>query len=609
MLAYIIQMLLCAALLYGYYHLFLRNERFHQYNRYYLLSVMVLSLTLPLLNIPLYFTGKDTENILIQSLGAISVLKAEPVIVVSSKPSVPVITVDTILYIFYVAISLFLFIKIVMAIRKIYKLRAAHQTELIDDIEFIATNHPETPFSFFKWLFWNNNIPLNSDKGQQVFRHELYHIQKRHSWDLLFTELVLALCWFNPFYYFIRSEIKVIQEFLADKYATNEENTSVYAELLLMQAFGTYDQKLVNPFFHNQLKRRITMLTSSKKPAYQYLRKLMVLPVVAVAIMLFAFTYKKEIKGVKLAVENKIATLDKIIMPQQEPLKVYEKIKADIKDTVPGKKKIEPKKTIISPDEEVETNSLNEVVVVAFSDELVKDKSEPEVYTKVEISASYPGGNNSWREFLERNLRAEVPVINGAKPGRYHVFIQFIVNREGYVSNIKSLSKVGYGMEEEAMRVIQKSGKWMPAIFNGREVISYKKQPIVFQVLPKKITSGSLDESKKPDPEPEIFTKTEIEASYPGGAAEWKNFLEKNLKTEIPLEQKASVGNYTAIIQFVVNREGNVSDIRPITRHGYGMEEEAMRMIKISGKWKPAIQNGRAVKAYTKQQITFKITG
>lgn len=113
-------------------------------------------------------------------------------------------------------------------------------------------------------------------------------------------------------------------------------------------------------------------------------------------------------------------------------------------------------------------------------------KPEPEdraPFVKVEIDAKYPGGTTAWRNFLERNLRGETPVDNGASYGIYTVIIQFVVDKNGNVSDAKPLTNFGFGMEAEAIRVIKKSGKWLPAIQNGAEVKAYRKQPIIFQVL------------------------------------------------------------------------------------------------------------------------------
>lgn len=104
---------------------------------------------------------------------------------------------------------------------------------------------------------------------------------------------------------------------------------------------------------------------------------------------------------------------------------------------------------------------------------------EPEVFTKVEVDPKYPG---NWRSFLERNLDGQVAVDNGASPGTYIVIIQFIVDVDGNVSDVKALTNVGNGMEQEAMRVVKKSGKWNPALQNGREVKAYHKLPITFTV-------------------------------------------------------------------------------------------------------------------------------
>jgi protein TonB len=106
-------------------------------------------------------------------------------------------------------------------------------------------------------------------------------------------------------------------------------------------------------------------------------------------------------------------------------------------------------------------------------------EDENKVFTKVEIEASFAG---DWQKFLQRNLNADVAVNAGAPPGTYQVIIQFIVDKEGKVSDVKSLTNHGYGMEEEAMRAIKKAPKWNPAVQNGRQVKAYRKQPITFIV-------------------------------------------------------------------------------------------------------------------------------
>jgi protein TonB len=116
-------------------------------------------------------------------------------------------------------------------------------------------------------------------------------------------------------------------------------------------------------------------------------------------------------------------------------------------------------------------------------------------------------------------------------------------------------------------------------------------------------------EEKKEDDENKIFDKVEIEAAFPGGDSKWRQYLERNLNANVPVDNNAPEGTYTTVVQFVVDKEGNISDVRAMTNHGYGMEDEAMRVIKKGPKWTPAVQNGRQVKAYRKQPITFQVQG
>ena len=105
----------------------------------------------------------------------------------------------------------------------------------------------------------------------------------------------------------------------------------------------------------------------------------------------------------------------------------------------------------------------------------------------------------------------------------------------------------------------------------------------------------------------QTFTKVEVEADFPGGMGAWRKYLERNLSGDVASSGGAPAASYTVIVQFIVDKEGNVSDVKAQSSHGYGLEEEAVRVVKKSGKWKPAIQNGREVKAYRKQPITFVV--
>lgn len=99
----------------------------------------------------------------------------------------------------------------------------------------------------------------------------------------------------------------------------------------------------------------------------------------------------------------------------------------------------------------------------------------------------------------------------------------------------------------------------------------------------------------------------EQEAEFNGGNEGWRNHIIKNLNPNVPVKKKAPEGTYKVIVRFIVSTDGSLSDISTETNFGYGMEEEATRVIKKSPKWKPAIQYDKPVKAYRRQPITFVV--
>ncbi len=103
-------------------------------------------------------------------------------------------------------------------------------------------------------------------------------------------------------------------------------------------------------------------------------------------------------------------------------------------------------------------------------------------FKTVQIQAQFPGGNEAWFKYLQRNLRADVPTENGAPTGNLTVMVSFLVSKDGTISEVKAENDPGYGTAAEAIRVIQRGPAWNPAVQNGRKVIYRQRQPITFQV-------------------------------------------------------------------------------------------------------------------------------
>jgi len=120
-------------------------------------------------------------------------------------------------------------------------------------------------------------------------------------------------------------------------------------------------------------------------------------------------------------------------------------------------------------------------------------------------------------------------------------------------------------------------------------------------------STGVVDAPKKEDDIDIIFSTVQIQAQFPGGMAEWNKFLSRNLNRDLPSENGAPPADYSVIVSFIVDRMGLISDVKAENDPGYGTAAEAIRVIRKSPNWIPAMQNGRNVIYRQKQKITFRV--
>jgi periplasmic protein TonB len=172
----------------------------------------------------------------------------------------------------------------------------------------------------------------------------------------------------------------------------------------------------------------------------------------------------------------------KIEMAKFTPPKIVKD--EEVQEPPPEVKELEEKKIDVVSQEGIKDEGIVTPVEIDQGKQIIEEKKEDEnkIFEKVEIEASFKGGESAWRKYLERNLNANVGPDNGAPTGVYTVYVQFVVSKDGSISDVKALTNHGYGMEAEAVRVIKKGPPWTPAVQNGRSVNAYRKQPVTFQV-------------------------------------------------------------------------------------------------------------------------------
>ena len=221
---YIVKAFVCSGILFGYYWTALRDKKFHQYNRFYILFSVVFSLLIPLVHLS-WFALKE------ESIQHITIVRAlyegdlDPIVVTTHQ-----LSWDTLIAYIIVGISIVLLL--LLAIRVLSVLRLATKYPLIKwhGVELFNTDISDAPFSFLNYLFWKESIDVESAVGEQILEHELTHIRQKHTWDKLFMQIVSSILWFNPFYWLMQRELQMIHEYLADEKAVKNNDVQGFAE-------------------------------------------------------------------------------------------------------------------------------------------------------------------------------------------------------------------------------------------------------------------------------------------------------------------------------------------------------------------------------------------
>jgi hypothetical protein len=311
-LCYLGKMTMISAILYGYYWGFLRNASFHPYNRWYLLGSALISLLLPFLRLPFpagWMGGEPVAAFLSAIPGGSGATPDELAPgALTGQARVPFYGLFrglNGLYILYGVVSTILFVRFLRSLAYLARLSGEYAFTRVEGVRLFQTGEPGTPFSFLNRLFWNKQLPLDTEQGQFIFRHELYHIRQKHTLDLLALESLRCLFWFNPFFHLLVREMKVIHEFLSDRYALaggrggGSGDQFAYAEWLVWQSVGGMGrkgafpraglrQRIAHSFFNTHLNRRITMIIRSNPHRPRYISRLMALPLLFLLFCAFA---------------------------------------------------------------------------------------------------------------------------------------------------------------------------------------------------------------------------------------------------------------------------------------------------------------------------------
>ena len=385
-------MILVSAVMSAYYLLFLRDKTFHHYNRFYLLGTMVLSLLLPLLKVE-YFTIETDSRILLL-LNQFNQSSAQEVGNSLNFWNFGALILGI--------VSFFLLAKLTLGLVKIHQLKKEFPKESIEGITFYNTNLHDAPFSFFRNLFWKKSILINSDLGKQILKHEMVHIEQKHSFDKLFVQIIQSLFWFNPIFYFIKKEITLIHEYLADKKAVKNADTRAFAQMLLASNFSGNVLPATSPFLSSNLKKRLKMLTQ-KNTKYSYARRILALPILfGVSFALLVNAKNIEIKKQNKAIEIAVQELKKDTVKEKDVQKLLEAQQAKINKASEKIKKENEKIATLSEQTRKKSEELQKIAKEKGADSYdyeLKAKELENLGNEIDRIANSEAYQNNWKEF------------------------------------------------------------------------------------------------------------------------------------------------------------------------------------------------------------------
>ena len=544
---YILKSSVCLALFYLFYRLLLSNETFHRFNRMALLGLLALSCLIPLMEV----TVKKPSDV------SLPFLSLEEMLMMASVESVEVVEEAEpvvfpwreLLLMGYLAGILFFFLRHVWSLGRMLRLIGRCQKEMLGQGIVLFTHREKVaPFSWMKAIVISEADLEES--GEAILKHESAHIRNGHSWDLLLAEVCIFFQWFNPAAWLLKQELQNIHEFEADEWVISQGiDAKKYQLLLIKKAVGARLYSIANSFNHSSLKKRITMMIKKKSNPWARMKYLYVLPLAAIAVAAFA----------RPEVSNQLSEISSV----------------KVNDLTSIMKVDEGKSAEISSDEKFK-----------LSGQVMEVNTKKPV-----VGASVLVRGTTYGTLTDANGKFELQVKKGDVLMVSYVGLQTqslpVVTESKLVVWMKDDVQ---SMEEMVVVGMASDGVGAPSVTHpDKKVVSVAEVPNV------------------KEEQQAIFTVVEEMPQFPGGMGEAMRFLAQNIKYPKAAQQAKIEGR--VIVQFVVGKDGSVSDIQIMRSVSPDLDAEAIRVVGMMPKWIPGKQRGKAVTVKFTMPIMFRLQG
>ena len=412
------------------YRLLFTNSNRFQFNRFYLLTAMLFSLALPLFGL---LMGQSTPQVVAFKenlfngfmLNEITITYGDPNVV--TLPEVEVVPPTRIHFSLWQVLGVIYLIGVAVSallflfkMGKLFAVIIRSPKRKMDGCTMVFTHKEHGPYSFFRYAFFPDE-----KMDPAIVRHELSHIGHHHSWDILMVELMKIFQWFNPFIYLYKRELQSLHEYIADDdvVATGADKRN-YMMLILQQCTAVDFSDMSNNFSLILTKKRIKMITKHEKAKGFWWKLLATLPVLALLLIVNA----------RASAQQKSQT----------------------------------------------NTTVHEIKTSDITDIKIKKTDTDTIYNVVEVAPEFPGGMDKMASYLSENIKYPEEAKEKGVSGR--VFISFVIEKDGLVTDVKVMRSIGGGCDEEAVRVVKAMPKWKPGLQKGKPVRVSYVLPIFFKL-------------------------------------------------------------------------------------------------------------------------------
>lgn len=430
MAIYLIKINVALVLLYGFYRLTVSRDTFFGLRRLTLWLIYAVALMVPALN--LEYWVRDTPTM--ESMANVYADTFYPVVVVKAQAS-SITWMDMLLGIYWVGVAV-LSLRLVWQLFSIIRLAVISRKQEVEGITVHLLKGEGSPFSFFRWVFMYPST-MEGKQLHEVMVHECTHVSGLHSLDTLFSELFSIACWFNPFAWLMKQEVRMNLEYLADESVLSDGNArKSYQYHLLGLAYRQSNEstKIANNFNLLPLKKRIKMMNKRRTSEIGKAKYLLFAP----------------LAGVLLMVSN------------------IESVAREIGEQIPEVAEVQQK-------------------AEQAAEEKVKTKPQTDTTKKKktwdcmpETMPYFPGGQELLLKYLADNIKYPASAVKAKKQGR--VIVTFIVQKDGSVTHAKIAKSIDPELDAEALRIVKGMPKWTPGTQNGKPVSVRYMVPVKFSL-------------------------------------------------------------------------------------------------------------------------------